>query len=155
MLKSSNAAHFRLPRRSVIFIRDGITVVHSDSKTIANDAASALLEDCKSAAKRRLSHATDPAKVVLDGFAECVRGGVAREMGTVDEEVAFQAGIRETMAGAWESYTCADRDPKGVSSPTPRCRRSSGSRDDNFGLGDFTSERARNDAARTHSPAFS
>ncbi|KAL7527321.1 hypothetical protein ACHAWF_006315, partial [Thalassiosira exigua] len=94
----------------VVFIRDGIVVEHTDSKTIATKSASGVLENCRVAAKRQLKDSADPdaAAKALEDLAECVGAGVAKQIETANEEVAFQAEIRKKMAESWENYTCAD-----------------------------------------------
>jgi len=96
----------------VLFIKEGISVEHSDSKTIANKSASKLLDDCKSTAKRQLSQIdgvdADASASILEELAACVQKGIAKEIEMANEEVAFQAEIRKKMADSWENYTCAD-----------------------------------------------
>jgi len=96
----------------VLFIREGITVEHSDSKTIALKSASKLLDDCKSIAKRQLSKNenadVDAAASILEELTVCVQKGIAKEIEMANDEITFQAEIRKKMADSWENYTCAD-----------------------------------------------
>lgn len=83
---------------------------HTDSRTIANESAAKLLDECKSTAKSKLSK--DPsskvAAAILEELTECVQKGIANEIERANEEVSFQAEIRKKIADSWENYTCAD-----------------------------------------------
>ena len=92
----------------VIFIREGIVVEHTDSKSIAEKSASNLLDECRTTAKSKLKQSDADATSILDELAECVQEGVAKEIERANEEITFQAGIRKDMAGLLENYTCAD-----------------------------------------------
>ena len=94
--------------REVIMVRDGVSVDHTDSKTIANQSASALLESCKSAAKEQLLVDPQSALSILENMGGCVERGVAGEIERANEEIAFQATVRKSMADLIENYTCAD-----------------------------------------------
>mmetsp|Transcript_6293 Transcript_6293/g.10929 ORF Transcript_6293/g.10929 Transcript_6293/m.10929 type:complete len:462 (+) Transcript_6293:254-1639(+) len=113
--------HFTVNKNQdqVVFIREGIEVEHTDSKTIANKSASKLLDDCKSTAKRQLSKTNGPnnAATILEELTTCVQNGIAKEIELANEEVAFQAEIRKKMADSWENYTCAD---EGVNATEPK-----------------------------------
>merc|ERR1719221_454058 len=91
-----------------IIIREGVEVEHTDSKSIASNAAAAILDDCNSAAKRALADDGSNAADVLESFDGCFRKGVTEEIEKANEEVSFQAGIRKTMAGTLERYACFD-----------------------------------------------
>ena len=98
-------------RITVVIIRDGIEVEHTDSKTIANKSASTLLDDCKSTAQSQLSSAPPSASfatAILDSLTTCVQKGIAIEIERANEEIAFQATVRKDMAALVENYTCAD-----------------------------------------------
>ena len=45
---------------------------------------------------------------ILEQLTACVQSGIATEIERANEEIAFQATIREDMADQWENYTCAD-----------------------------------------------
>eukprot|EP00985_Skeletonema_marinoi_P016040 scaffold8508_cov161-Skeletonema_marinoi.AAC.4 len=45
---------------------------------------------------------------ILEQLTNCVQSGIAAEIERANEEIAFQATIREDMADHWENYTCAD-----------------------------------------------
>lgn len=102
--------HFTVNTNSdqVVFIREGIEVEHTDSKTIATKSANALLDDCKATAKNQLAANPTNAASILEELTECVQKGIADEIEKANEEVAFQAEIRKKMADSWENYTCAD-----------------------------------------------
>ena len=97
-------------------------VQHTDSKTIANESAVKLLDECKSTAKRQLSTETssnsDAATAMLDELVVCVQNGITKEIERANEEVDFQTGIRLNMADSWENYTCADK--RGVNATKPK-----------------------------------
>ena len=99
-------------RKPGLFIRDGVKVEHSDSKVLAMESASKLLDDCKSTAKRRLSQNesadVDASASILEELAACIQEGIAKEIETANEEIHFQAEIRKKMADSWENYTCTD-----------------------------------------------
>ncbi|KAL7431341.1 hypothetical protein ACHAXM_002715, partial [Skeletonema potamos] len=43
---------------------------------------------------------------ILEQLTTCVQTGIAAEIERANEEIAFQANIREEMADYWENYTC-------------------------------------------------
>jgi len=100
-------------QNQVVFINEGIELKHSDSKTIADEAAAKLLDECKSTAKRQLSKNTsndaDARAIILEELANCVQDGITKEIERANEEVAFQTQIRTKMADSWDNYTCADK----------------------------------------------
>lgn len=102
--------HFTVNRNQdqVIMIRDGVVVEHTDSKTIAAQSASNLLDECKSSAKSALTVDPSSAESILDSLASCVQKGIATEIERANEEIAFQAKVRKDLAEAVENYTCAD-----------------------------------------------
>ena len=95
---------------TVILIKEGIEVEHTDSKSIAVKSANTLLNECKSQADRSLKKNNKPENAVeiLDTLTSCVQKGVAAEIERANEEIAFQAGVRKNMAAQLENYTCAD-----------------------------------------------
>ena len=95
-------------RASVIFIKEGIQVEHTDSKTIANKSASKLLDECRTTAKKQLAAEGADASSILESLSECVQKGIASEIERANEEVSFQAEIRKKIADSWENYTCSD-----------------------------------------------
>ena len=95
-------------RASVIFIKEGIQVEHTDSKTIANKSASKLLDECRTTAKKQLAAEGADASSILESLSECVQKGIASEIERANEEVSFQAEIRKKIADPWENYTCVD-----------------------------------------------
>ncbi|KAL3768209.1 hypothetical protein ACHAWU_001899 [Discostella pseudostelligera] len=92
----------------IFIIGEGIVVEHTDSKTIATKSASALLDTCKSNAKKQLAADPDSATTILESLSACVQKGVADEIEKANEEIAFQAEVRRNMAALVENYTCAD-----------------------------------------------
>jgi len=96
---------------TVIVIKEGIEVEHTDSKSIAVKSANVLLDECKSNANRALKNKDnkdqDPQQI-LDQLTSCVQKGVAAEIEKANEEIAFQASVRTNMASQLENYTCAD-----------------------------------------------
>jgi len=92
----------------IVFVRERVEVEHTDSKTIANESAGKLLDECKSTAKSQLAEKPTEAASILEELASCVKTGIAAEIERANEEVAFQAEIRKKIADSWENYTCAD-----------------------------------------------
>ncbi|KAL3816610.1 hypothetical protein ACHAXA_000734 [Cyclostephanos tholiformis] len=92
----------------VIMIKEGVSVEHTDSKTIATRSASALLDTCKSEAKSQLETGSQTPLSILESLGKCVEKGVALEIERANEEIAFQADVRKEMANLIENYTCAD-----------------------------------------------
>ncbi|KAL3773812.1 hypothetical protein ACHAW5_004105 [Stephanodiscus triporus] len=92
----------------VIIIADGISIEHTDSKTIANRSAKSLLDNCKVMAKSQLEADPQSALSILESMGTCVEKGVALEIERANEEIAFQAEVRRGMANLIENYTCAD-----------------------------------------------
>jgi len=109
-------------QNQVVFINEGIEVKHTDSKTIASEAAVKLLDECKSTAKQQLSKKTssnsDAAAAMLDELVVCVQNGITKEIERANEEVDFQTEIRLKMADSWENYTCAEK--LGVNATQPK-----------------------------------
>ena len=103
--------HTQLQHITVIVIKEGIEVEHTDSKSIAVKSANVLLDECKSNANRALKNKDnkdqDPQQI-LDQLTSCVQKGVAAEIEKANEEIAFQASVRTNMASQLENYTCAD-----------------------------------------------
>ena len=89
-------------------INEGVTVEHTDSKTIAAKSATVLLDDCKSTAKKQLAADPQSASEILESLSACVQKGIADEIEKANEEIAFQAEVRKDMAAMVENYTCAD-----------------------------------------------
>jgi hypothetical protein len=109
ILPSSNDSHTQSQHPNKVFIiGEGIVVEHTDSKTIATKSASALLDTCKSNAKKQLAADPDSATTILESLSACVQKGVADEIEKANEEIAFQAEVRRNMAALVENYTCAD-----------------------------------------------
>jgi hypothetical protein len=96
---------------SVIMIRDGLEVDHTDSRTIASNSAKSLLSTCKITVQRQLLD-TNPESLsvpsILDSFSDCVEKGIVDEIEKSNEEVTFQASVRTDMGELLENYTCAD-----------------------------------------------
>jgi hypothetical protein len=94
--------------RPVIFIWEGISVEHTDSRTIAMKSAASVMDECKAAAKEQLLVDPQSALSILESLGTCVEKGVAGEIEKAREEISFQADVRTTMADLMENYTCAD-----------------------------------------------
>lgn len=92
----------------VIFIRPGIEIEHSDTKTIAEKSAAKLLDECRSAAKASLAEKPGEAAEILNQLSACVESGIAKEIETANEEIGFQKEIRLEMSELLEDYTCYD-----------------------------------------------
>ncbi|KAL3808167.1 hypothetical protein ACHAXA_009854 [Cyclostephanos tholiformis] len=93
----------------IVFVREGISVDHTDSKIVANRSASTVLDTCKSAAVSQLTAAgPHMAPSIFDSLGECIKRGLAIEIEKANEEIAFQAEIRHGIADLIENYTCAD-----------------------------------------------
>ncbi|KAL3773810.1 hypothetical protein ACHAW5_004103 [Stephanodiscus triporus] len=92
----------------VVIIADGVSIDHTDSKTIANRSAKSLLDNCKVMAKSQLEADPQSALSILESMGACVEKGVALEIERASEEIAFQAEVRRGMANLIENYTCAD-----------------------------------------------
>lgn len=95
---------------SVIIIKNGIEVDHTDSKTIATNSAKSILGTCKTAVEGQLETNLDTISVtsILDLISECVEKGIADEIEKANEEITFQASVRTDMGELLENYTCAD-----------------------------------------------
>jgi len=99
----------------IVFIRRGMEVEHTDSKSIAKDSAEVLLSECQRRAAESISNtkgsvSADEAKKSIEDLVACVEARVAGELERSNEEVAFQASIRTKMAEHLENYTCADEE---------------------------------------------
>ena len=76
-----------------------------DNRIKAQEEASSLIDACKIRAKSIMAQ---NASLALEQLVDCVQGGVARKLATVNEEIAFQASVRTDIAGMLENYTCLD-----------------------------------------------
>ena len=103
-------------RDQIVVVKEGLEVEHTDSKSIAQKSASSLLTTCKESASKKLLNGGN-AETILDSLADCVKGGIAKEIEKANEEITFQAGVRKNMAGLLENYTCAD---EGLNTTEPR-----------------------------------
>lgn len=103
-------------RDQIVVVKEGLEVEHTDSKSIAQKSASSLLTTCKESASKKLLNGAN-AETILDSLADCVKGGIAKEIEKANEEITFQAGVRKNMAGLLENYTCAD---EGLNTTEPR-----------------------------------
>ena len=94
----------------VIFIRPGIEIEHSDTKTIAEKAASEILDTCQQTAKASLqaSSSSSNTSEILEQLAACVQDGIAQKIEVANEEIKFQTDIRTDMSDLLEEYTCYD-----------------------------------------------
>jgi len=95
---------------SVIIIKDGIKVDHTDSKTIASNSAKSLLSTCRSTVQKQLDNNPDLLSIptILDSFSDCVEQGIVNEIEKANEEITFQASVRTEMGELLEDYACAD-----------------------------------------------
>ena len=81
--------HTQLQHITVIVIKEGIEVEHTDSKSIAVKSANVLLDECKSNANRALKNKDNKdqdAQQILDQLTSCVQKGVAAEIEKANEE---------------------------------------------------------------------
>jgi hypothetical protein len=95
-------------KQPVIYIREGASIEHADSRTAATKSAESLLVNCKLAAKSQLEADPRSALSILDLLSDCVKNGVADEILKANEEISFQEELRTSMGDLMENYTCAD-----------------------------------------------
>ena len=82
-----------------------------DDKIKAKMAASDLVGACQAEAQKILDDAEKDSEMALKAVStlvECVQGGVASALEKANEEIAFQADVRKTIAATLENYTCVD-----------------------------------------------
>jgi len=94
----------------VINIDKGFKLSHVDNVSIARESAVTMIANCKEEALLKLEEDGGGAEDTVDFFSKCVENSVSAEMQDANEEIAFQANIRQKMAERWENYTCADYD---------------------------------------------
>lgn len=93
-----------------VHITEDIEAIFVDNKLKARKEATELVGDCQAAAKKTLASSTDPAVIdqAMKELVVCVEGGVASRLEEVNEEIAFQASVRTSIASKLENYTCVD-----------------------------------------------
>jgi hypothetical protein len=79
-----------------------------DNQVKARQQATNIVKECQTVATRRMTEAGVKADAVLQDLVACVERGVAQTLEVTQEEIAFQAGVRTTIAATLENYTCAD-----------------------------------------------
>lgn len=90
----------------VYIVKNGLVVQSDESSTTLKDANTHdILEECKTKALSLIEK--DP-QMAMEQLAQCVQTKTARMLELKNEELAFQASIRATMAHMAENYTCAD-----------------------------------------------
>jgi hypothetical protein len=94
----------------VIFIDDGFNIKHQDNVSIARESAADIITECKEEALGKLGEDGVSAKDAVESITNCIESGVALELETANEEIAFQSQIRKKIAEHYENYTCADFD---------------------------------------------
>jgi hypothetical protein len=95
----------------VVQISEDFRADFVDDRIKAQRTASELLEECYSDARRRAADAgadSDAAVRAMDDLVRCVEGGVASTIEKLNEEVAFQATVRKSIAERLENHTCLD-----------------------------------------------
>eukprot|EP00934_Nitzschia_sp_Nitz4_P002682 Nitzschia sp. Nitz4//scaffold246_size28974//4729//6245//NITZ4_008081-RA/size28974-snap-gene-0.1-mRNA-1//1//CDS//3329543909//2672//frame0 len=86
-------------------------IVFEDDQIRAQNEAEGLVDDCQQAAKAKLAAAPGDAALatqVMDELVACVQQGMTATLSRTNEEIAFQAKIRTSMAAQMENYTCGD-----------------------------------------------
>jgi hypothetical protein len=92
-------------------ILEGFEMVISDSKTQAKDEAEDIVDRCQAQAQKIIEESggsADGALQAMELLSSCVESGVAHKLELANEEIAFQASVREDMAELLENYTCVD-----------------------------------------------
>jgi hypothetical protein len=69
-----------------------------------------LIEACRESAIDELQAGAKSGEDAVDGLTKCISSSVSKQMEKANEEIAFQAQIRQKMAEGYENYTCADYD---------------------------------------------
>jgi 2OG-Fe(II) oxygenase superfamily len=86
--------------------------VFVDNKIKAEMHASDLIQECQQTAKDKLAGTSnasaDQSQLVMEEMLACVESGVATALERVNEEIAFQASVRNDIAATLENYTCVD-----------------------------------------------
>ena len=85
--------------RPVIFIWEGISVEHTDSRTIAMKSAASVMDECKAAAKEQLLVDPQSALSILESLGTCVEKGVAGEI----EKARGRYHSRPTFGRPWRT----------------------------------------------------
>lgn len=86
-------------------------IVFSDDQIKAKREAQSLVATCQEKAKVRLQNAkgdSDKTMAAMNDLVSCVEVGVTDTLSKANEELAFQAKVRQEMAKKMENYTCKD-----------------------------------------------
>ena len=115
----------------VIEVNEEFQLKFIDHKTLAREAAVQLIQECQANATATIMASTgatpDDAglskedtdhdnisktvqKQAFDTVAKCLSTSMKQELEKLDDEIAFQAQLRRTMAKSFENYTCADNE---------------------------------------------
>lgn len=94
---------------SIVFFLDvGMELISEDNQSIAHDKANDILDTCRLQALDSLANDPDDVVSSIEQLIECAETNVARMIKKSNEEVTFQATVREKMGDLLENYTCAD-----------------------------------------------
>lgn len=104
-------AHFAVNENNdqILYLRPGMELEHTDNIRVAEKSAVNLMSECESIAMKEASRPGVNASLVITGLRDCVEESITKKLSDANEEIAFQAKIREDMSNLLENYTCADQ----------------------------------------------
>lgn len=95
----------------VATVDDNIQVQFVDNKIQAQQSAKQVIEECKeriNVNETAVKASKEGGATILDDLLECVESRVTDKFVEANEEIAFQASIRKSIAGQMENLTCTN-----------------------------------------------